>query len=39
MEVKLTYHGHACFTLEYEGKKAVIDPYAWAWFPDRRICI
>ena len=28
-EVKLTYHGHACFTLEYEGAKAVIDPYAW----------
>lgn len=27
-EVRLTYHGHACFTLEYEGAKAVIDPYA-----------
>ena len=32
-EVKLTYHGHACFTLEYEGKKAVIDPYAWGMVP------
>ena len=33
MEVKLTYHGHACFTLEYEGAKAVIDPYAWGMVP------
>ena len=33
LEVKLTYHGHACFTLEYEGKKAVIDPYAWGMVP------
>lgn len=32
-EVKLTYHGHACFTLEYEGVKAVIDPYAWGMVP------
>lgn len=28
MEVKITYHGHACFTLEYQGVRAVIDPYA-----------
>ena len=33
MEVKLTYHGHACFTLEYRGAKAVIDPYAWGMVP------
>ena len=33
LEVKLTYHGHACFTLEFEGKKAVIDPYAWGMIP------
>ena len=33
LDVKLTYHGHACFTLEYEGKKAVIDPYAWGMVP------
>ena len=33
MEVKLTYHGHACFTLEYQGCKAVIDPYAWGMVP------
>ena len=31
--VKLTYHGHACFTLEYQGVKAVIDPYAWGMVP------
>ena len=33
MNVKLTYHGHACFTLEYQGCKAVIDPYAWGMVP------
>ena len=33
MEVKLTYHGHACFTLEYQGVRAVIDPYAWGMVP------
>lgn len=33
MEVKLTYHGHACFTLEYQGCRAVIDPYAWGMIP------
>ena len=33
MEVKLTYHGHACFTLEYRGCKTVIDPYAWGMVP------
>ena len=33
MNVKLTYHGHACFTLEYEGARAVIDPYAWGSVP------
>ena len=33
MEVKLTYHGHACFTLEYQGARAVIDPYAWGMVP------
>lgn len=33
MEVKLTYHGHACFTLEYQGIRAVIDPYAWGMVP------
>ena len=32
-EVKLTYHGHACFTLEYQGARAVIDPYAWGMVP------
>ena len=25
MEVKLTYHGHACFTLEYQGAKDTIN--------------
>ena len=33
MEVKLTYHGHACFTLEHQGARAVIDPYAWGMVP------
>lgn len=33
MEVKLTYHGHACFTLEYMGTRAVIDPYEWGMIP------
>ena len=33
MEIKLTYHGHACFTLEYQGAKAVIDPYAPGMIP------
>ena len=33
MEVKLTYHGHACFTLEFQGAKAVIDPYAPGYVP------
>ena len=33
MEVKLTYHGHACFALEYQGVRAVIDPYAWGMVP------
>lgn len=33
MEVKLTYHGHACFTLEYQGTRAVLDPYAWGMVP------
>ena len=33
MEVKLTYHAHACFTLEYQGVTAVIDPYAWGMVP------
>lgn len=33
LEVKLTYHGHACFTLEHRGCKAVIDPYAWGMVP------
>lgn len=32
-EVKLTYHGHACFTLEYQGVRAVLDPYAWGMVP------
>lgn len=26
--VKITYHGHACFTLECDGYRTVIDPYA-----------
>ena len=33
MEVKLTYHAHACFTLEYRGAQAVIDPYAPGMIP------
>ena len=33
MEVKLTYHAHACFTLEYQGTRAVIDPYAPGMIP------
>ena len=33
MEVKITYHGHACFTLEHQGVRAVIDPYAWGMVP------
>lgn len=26
-QVKITYHGHACFMLEAEGYRTVIDPY------------
>ena len=33
MEVKLTYHAHACFALEYQGARAVIDPYAPGMIP------
>lgn len=33
MEVKLTYHGHACFTLEHQGVRAVIDPYTQGCVP------
>lgn len=33
MEVKISYHGHACFTLEHQGVRAVIDPYAWGMVP------
>ena len=29
----ITYHGHACFTLEHEGCRAVIDPYGWGMVP------
>lgn len=25
--IKITWHGHACFTLEYEGYRVAIDPY------------
>lgn len=25
--MKVTYHGHACFTVEAEGKKVIIDPF------------
>lgn len=27
MQVKITYHGHACFALEADGYRVVIDPY------------
>lgn len=27
MQVKITYHGHACFALEANGYRVVIDPY------------
>lgn len=33
MEVQITHHGHACFTLEAQGYRAVIDPYAWGMVP------
>lgn len=33
MQVKITYHGHACFTLEANGYRTVIDPYAWGMVP------
>lgn len=33
MEVKITYHGHACFTLEANGYRTVIDPYATGMIP------
>lgn len=33
MEVKITYLGHACFCLEAEGYRTVIDPYAWGMVP------
>ncbi|MEK6609394.1 MAG: MBL fold metallo-hydrolase [Gemmatimonadota bacterium] len=23
----ITWHGHACFLLEHEGKRVVIDPF------------
>jgi len=26
-KVRITYHGHACFTLEAEGYRTVLDPY------------
>ncbi len=33
MQINITYHGHACFTLECNGTKAVIDPYAPGYIP------
>lgn len=33
MEVQITYLGHACFCLEAEGYRTVIDPYAWGMVP------
>lgn len=27
-QVSITYNGHACFTLEAEGYRTVLDPYA-----------
>ncbi len=33
MQINITYHGHACFTLAYGGTKAVIDPYAPGYIP------
>lgn len=33
MEVKIQYHGHACFSLESGGYRAVIDPYAAGMVP------
>lgn len=33
MEVKITTHGHACFTLESGGYRTVIDPYAHGMIP------
>ena len=32
-EVTVTYHGHACFTLECGGYRAVLDPYADGMVP------
>lgn len=31
--VRIHYHGHACFTLEYEGYRTVLDPYAHGMVP------
>lgn len=39
--VTITTYGHACFGLEYEGYRIVIDPYAWGMVPgqpDLHLC-
>ncbi len=33
MEVRLYYHGHSCFTLEADGYRTVLDPYAPGMIP------
>lgn len=32
-QVHITYHGHACFTLESDGFRTVLDPYAHGMVP------
>ena len=33
MEVQITAFGHACFQMEADGYRTVIDPYAWGMVP------
>lgn len=32
-ELRITYHGHSCFTLEYQGQRIVVDPYKDGMIP------
>lgn len=32
-QVNITYHGHACFTLEFAGYRTIIDPYRHGMVP------
>ena len=32
-QLKITTYGHACFSMEYDGYRIVLDPYAWGSVP------